>query len=75
MTWKCPDSLRVWLRSMMSVGAGGAAGALMNLYHAGFDPAHIDWHRFTQTAIGGAVLAVVFHYAKPPNACGPAKQS
>lgn len=69
MTFRCPPKLKIALRSSYSAGAGGAYGALMNLYHAGFNPAHIDYHQMGQTALGGAIVAMVFHWLRPPNEC------
>lgn len=65
---------RAWLHSMLTIAAGGAIGALGQLFEAGvnlqtmtLELNKVDWHRVIETAIGGSVLALYNHWRTPPN--------
>lgn len=69
------SDFQVWLHSMVGIAIGGAAGAVekflesylasTDLTHPDFS--HLDWHRVGINAAGGALLAICFHFATPPN--------
>lgn len=67
---KIPTKTSVFLRSLITVAIGGAAGAIekmMEVYSASGDFHKMDWHQAGMNAIGGAVLAIAYHFAHPPS--------
>jgi hypothetical protein len=57
------------LKYTWGLAAGGASGAVipyMQSLMATGDFSHIDLHKVAQTAMYGAILAVVMHYSRKP---------
>ena len=52
-----PKSI-AWLKIAAASAVGGAAGAILDFYHAGWQATEIDYHKMAQSAIVGALLAI-----------------
>lgn len=65
-------SLKAAAKSLLSIAVGGASASLLKIYNAGMDFARLDYHQVAQAALVGAAVALLFHWAPPPNTHSPA---